>query len=443
MSLYQQYLNYLNQAMPDISGIFSNVQQNQEEDNTGDSLVDPISPAVTPQLLQLTGGGGDNFSVYNPDPTRTRTNYINPFPFNADDNLGFSDYGYPEVPKEGLAGLFETYIKGSPFVNFGKKIVQGIGGMLPVNRRGILENELIGAGVMLDDIGRVVTNNYNTPEGIMAGYNAAKITDETFDKRQDRISKTLQNKYGLSDAEIEDALAGQYSGDVQSSLIDRIFTLNQARDLFNRRNKAADAIYQRKLEEKRIASLPEEVRQYTQPTRTVEQAIERDNRGDQGSSSAGGFSNVSSNTSGAGGAYNEGNFCFDPNTLIQMADGSEKKIKEIQLGDNTKGGEVTGVFQFKASDEIHDYKGVTVAGSHYVKEDGRFIMVKDSPISIKIDKIPVVYSLDTTGRRIFIKDIEFADYNGDGIAKGFLANAGVDLTGFDKEVLRQVEHRLI
>ena len=144
-----------------------------------------------------------------------------------------------------------------------------------------------------------------------------------------------------------------------------------------------------------------------------------------------------------GSSYDEGTYCFDPNTLVQMADGSEKKIKEIQLGDQTKGGEVTGVFQFKASDEIHDYKGVVVAGSHYVKEDGKFIMVKDSPISVKIDKIPVVYSLDTTGRRIFIKDIEFADYNGDGIAKGFLANAGVDLSGFDKEVLRQVENRLI
>jgi hypothetical protein len=138
-----------------------------------------------------------------------------------------------------------------------------------------------------------------------------------------------------------------------------------------------------------------------------------------------------------------GGFCFDPDTLVKMHDGTEKKIKDIKLGDQTKGGEVTGVFQFKASDEIHDYKGVTVAGSHYVKEDGKFIMVQDSPISVKIDKIPVVHSLDTTGRRIFIKDIEFADYNGDGIAKGFLANAGVDLTGFDKEVLRQVENRLI
>jgi len=169
--------------------------------------------------------------------------------------------------------------------------------------------------------------------------------------------------------------------------------------------------------------------------RAQQAAIQKDYSNDRGGD-AGAYE-------GSTGGYNEGNYCFDPSTPIQMADGSTKEIKNIQLGDDTKGGEVTGVFQFKASDEIHDYKGVTVAGSHYVKEDGRFIMVKDSPISVKIDKIPVVYSLDTTGRRIFINDIEFADYNGDGVAKNFLTNAGVDLTGFNKEVLRQVEHRLI
>ena len=171
----------------------------------------------------------------------------------------------------------------------------------------------------------------------------------------------------------------------------------------------------------------------------------RDAIGRQGGDSAPGRGDAG-NPGGSSGSMddsNAGSFCFDPSTLIQMADGSTKQIKNIQLGDDTKGGEVTGVFQFKASDEIHNYKGVTVAGSHFVKEDGKFIMVKDSPLSVKIDKIPVVYSLDTTGRRIFINDIEFADYNGDGVAKNFLNNAGVDLTGFDKEVLRQVEHRLI
>lgn len=151
-----------------------------------------------------------------------------------------------------------------------------------------------------------------------------------------------------------------------------------------------------------------------------------------------------SNTSGAMGMGEGGdNWCFDPDTLIQMEDGSEKKIKEIQIGDKTLGGEVTGVVQFKPGDEIHNYKGVIVAGSHFVKEDGKFIPVADSPHSYKIDIIPVVYSLDTTDRRIWINDIEFADFNGDGIAKQFLYNAGVDLTGFDKEVLRQVEHKLM
>jgi len=162
--------------------------------------------------------------------------------------------------------------------------------------------------------------------------------------------------------------------------------------------------------------------------------------------------NSDGNSSGAGGNATGGNAresnagdsgCFEPNTLIEMQDGSEKKIKEVQLGDITKGGKVTGVLQFEPIDDIHEYKGVVVAGSHFVKEGNEFIMVQDSPESVKIDKIPVVYSLDTTNRRIFINNIEFADYNGDGIAKKFLNNAGMDLSGFDKEVLRQVEHRLI
>tara|TARA_R100001082_G_scaffold65479_2_gene36897 strand:+ start:357 stop:1634 length:1278 start_codon:yes stop_codon:yes gene_type:complete len=142
---------------------------------------------------------------------------------------------------------------------------------------------------------------------------------------------------------------------------------------------------------------------------------------------------------GAGGP----NYCFDPDTLIQMEDGSEKKIKEVQIGDKTLGGEVTGVVQFKPNDEIHNYKGVIVAGSHFVKEDGKFIPVADSPHSYKIDIIPVVYSLDTTDRRIWINDIEFADFNGDGFAKLFLNNIGADLTGFEQEVLRQVENKLM
>ena len=437
---------YLNQGLPSISGIFQ------------PQAATPVTPVeetpvisnmgITPQLLQpMGGGGGNDFNVYNPNPSTTRTsrNYINPFPYDPMDDFGTPDYGYIDPPEEGLAGLFQKYVKNAPLTNILGAGMKAIGGLLPVNRRAILENELLEGGVMLDNIGRVVADNYNTPEGIMAGYNADKITGKTFDKRRGKISKTLKEKYGMTDKEIEDVLAGEYKGDVETDLIGRIDLINKSEELFKKRNNFADIIFQNELEKrrikkekKRIASLPEEVQKFTQPTRSTQQAI-REERGDPGSSDYGN----PGGTSGAMTDANAGTFCFDPSTPIQMADGSTKEIKNIQLGDDTKGGEVTGVFQFKATDEIHDYKGVTVAGSHYVKEDGRFIMVKDSPLSVKIDKIPVVYSLDTSGRRIFINDIEFADYNGDGIAKGFLANAGVDITGFDTEVLRQVENRLI
>ena len=191
MSLYQRYLNYLNQGMPDISGIFSNITTTPD-DPTNDPVMDP-EPGVTPQLLQLTGGGGDNFSVYNPDPTRTRTNYINPFPFNPDDNLGTPDYGYIEPRRDGILGLMDAgvdYLNNS-LLGRGLRAARD---MLPVNPRAILENELIGKGIMLDDIGRIVTNDYNTPEGIMAGYNAAKMDASTFDDRIANIEKTIARK---------------------------------------------------------------------------------------------------------------------------------------------------------------------------------------------------------------------------------------------------------
>jgi hypothetical protein len=492
--LPQAVVDYLNQGLPDI---YQSITQpsitpiNFDEPTSSNDLDKTVAPIIQATRGGGGGGGGDSYSVYNPDPnmTRTQKDYVNPFPYNPMDDFGTSNYGYIEQPRKGIPGLFDQYIKGSIPAQLIGKGFNFLKDKLPVNKTGILQNELLGAGFMLDNTGKIVANDYNTPEGIMAGYNPVSggllnmLTggkkgepttyglDKAFDKRRETISNTLRNKYGMTDEEIEDAIAGEYTGDIETDLIGRLDLFNKSQNLFNKRKKAADVIFDRKLEERRekkqaeidklnrqkieakkagdakkarelqIAAAAKVQEISKKQAREQQKAIERENtrdsapgRGDRG------------NPGGSSGAMtdnNAGTFCFDPNTLVQMADGSEKKIKEIQLGDQTKGGEVTGVFQFKASDEIHDYKGVTVAGSHYVKENGRFIMVQDSPLSVKIDKIPVVYSLDTTGRRIFIKDIEFADYNGDGVAKNFLTNAGVDLTGFDTEVLRQVENRLI
>jgi len=265
-----------------------------------------------------------------------------------------------------------------------------------------------------------------------------EVENELGDVEGDQPGMTIAEELGLMD-EIDPGLRVGQKEDIVDTPVDIVDV--QAVEEAIAEAKAQEAAIQAEIDrEKRTR----EAEQAAADRAAIEQAavIEAQRRDLQNINARGGRD--SSGTGGGwGGSATGGGWCFDPNTFVQMADGSEKKIKEIQLGDNTKGGEVTGVFQFKAADEIHDYKGVTVAGSHYVKEDGKFIMVQDSPISVKIDKIPVVYSLDTTGRRIFIKGIEFADYNGDGIAKNFLDNAGLELNGFNKEVLRQVENRLI
>ena len=271
------------------------------------------------------------------------------------------------------------------------------------SKKGIKTRGQLGSNI---DPGRIAGNratelfagfNEISAKGDLAKAGAKRITTRNSKKTQDRLT----NKYGINSEKVKE---------------------------FNQITKNMEV---------QLSNFNDDRKEYDQ--RTTPGVADQNNDSGSGRDDAG-------NPGGSSGAMtddNAGTFCFDPDTCIQMIDGSKKEIKNIQLGDDTKGGEVTGIFQFKPTDEIHDYKGVKVAGSHYVKEDGKFIMVQDSPLSVKIDKIPVVYSLDTTGRRIFINDIEFADYNGDGIAKGFLHNAGLNINGFNKEVLRQVEQRLI
>jgi hypothetical protein len=405
-----------------------------------------------------SGNDPYNMNSMNNPNMRTQKDYMDPRSSMMEkaQKQGFSVKGL-------LKGLALNALPGMGMMN----MIKGVTGLLPANKRALMENDLLGKGYSLDSLGRIVTDDYNSKTGIMAGYNANQIDANSFKNRIDTIKETigrkqakgldtsvLENRLGLLDQAKTDFLGSTKTAEELEEEIND-FKKNQSflqkigiapsytSNFLSAGVKQGEVVREK---ERVQEALKEAARKAAEKTEEQNRrdAIDRDNRGGDNHGGAGsGTGGVGATGPGSGGGYNEGNFCFDPSTLIQMANGSTKKIKDIQLGDNTKGGEVTGVFQFKATDEIHDYKGVTVAGSHYVKEDGRFIMVKDSPLSVKIDKIPVVYSLDTSNRRIFINDIEFADYNGDGIAKGFLANAGFSVAGFDKEVLRQVEDRLI
>ena len=461
----------------------------------GKSGVPNVNQPPAGQTGIFSGGqGGGGFNPYNPNMSQIRTDFKPNYDFRA-----FQDFGvinpnqlstaqrkemdmYPEyygvntgVPKTGIAGLLDKVVGVLPGIGMLSRIAPAINNMLPINQRAIMENQARGSGILTDNIGRIVAGpgGYNTPQGIMAGYNLSQMTDKTFDKRTDKISGTLGSKYGISKSDIQGIIDGTIDEDdisakygITTNLISNLRNINLAKINFNKIKTKTQSIKELKEKQRRQKEIAKVQARVNKNEDRINKGAEKGNKtGTVNPHSAygksqgytGGTHNPHTDTGwsgsskggsggskgGKGGESDFGGFCFDPNTLVQMANGSKKKIKDIQLGDQTKGGEVTGVFQFKASDEIHDYKGVTVAGSHYVKEDGKFIMVQDSPISVKINKIPVVYSLDTTDRRIFINDIEFADYNGDGVAKGFLANAGINVPEFNKEVLRQVEQRLI
>ena len=142
---------------------------------------------------------GNEFSVYNPDPNSLpsyRPNY---------DYRQFSEYGSdpstadikqmdmnqeyfnspPGNPKlQGLMGMI-PYV--GSFARGAKFLGNQIGPYIPPNRRAIMENELAGKGVMVNNIGQIVQGSgaYDDVSGknVMAGYNANKMTAETFDKR--------------------------------------------------------------------------------------------------------------------------------------------------------------------------------------------------------------------------------------------------------------------
>ena len=103
--------------------------------------------------------------------------------------------------------------------------------------------------------------------------------------------------------------------------------------------------------------------------------------------------------------------CFLPDTEITMADGSKKKIIDIELKDNIKvGGNVFATAKFLITN-LYDYKGVKVSGSHMVNENNKWIRVEDSDIAKSLGNDEhVVYTLGTQNRRIVINDILFTDY---------------------------------
>ena len=106
-----------------------------------------------------------------------------------------------------------------------------------------------------------------------------------------------------------------------------------------------------------------------------------------------------------------GNSCFLKGTQVTMADGSTKAVEQVDLGDEVAvGGKVFAVGRF-LNNELHDYKGIKVSGSHMVNEDGNWVRVEDSKHGKPLGNDEhTVYVFGAENRRILINDILFTDY---------------------------------
>ena len=228
----------------------------------------PTGIATVP--VSMGGGGGGGFNPYNPDMSQIRTDFRPDYDFRRYSEYGMDpstmdikqmdmnqDYFYdrPSAMQQKIGGLM-NFIPGIGTLKKGADFIAGfLKDKLPINQRAILENQLRGSGVLTDDIGRIVARpgEYNTPEGIMAGYNAAQMTDATFDKRTGNIADTLSEKYGFTAADIANLNAGIITPEMEqkaynptmrktSNLLTNYININKAKINFNRKQKKANEI---------------------------------------------------------------------------------------------------------------------------------------------------------------------------------------------------------
>lgn len=81
-----------------------------------------------------------------------------------------------------------------------------------------------------------------------------------------------------------------------------------------------------------------------------------------------------------------GLFCFAPDTVILMADGSVKAAGDLRLGDEVLEGGMVIARGESFADEVYRYKNAMVSGGHAVFDEGKWRRVKDVASAEKIDQ---------------------------------------------------------
>ena len=112
-------------------------------------------------------------------------------------------------------------------------------------------------------------------------------------------------------------------------------------------------------------------------------------------------------------------FCFAPDTPIQLADGSWTTLASLHIGSTLSSlydekPVVTSLFEFDGSRTPMVRIGdVTVSAAHYVQCDGEWMEASDHPDAIPVAALPRLLCLNVTGHRFVIgrQGLVAADYD--------------------------------
>lgn len=102
--------------------------------------------------------------------------------------------------------------------------------------------------------------------------------------------------------------------------------------------------------------------------------------------------------------------CFIAGTEFLMADGSYLAIEEIDLNDHMVDGGKVYFLTKSLSNDVYEYKGDMVTGSHAVYENEKWIRVKDSELSKKVDGEHEVYCLGNENHLMISHNAQYSDF---------------------------------
>ncbi|MAR49627.1 MAG: hypothetical protein CML42_00700 [Rhodobacteraceae bacterium] len=106
--------------------------------------------------------------------------------------------------------------------------------------------------------------------------------------------------------------------------------------------------------------------------------------------------------------------CFDENTLFETQKGI-LPIKKLNIGDVLKNGSIIeGILKLSSTDQnMYNLDGIIVSGTHKIMYKKKMIDVSEHPQAVFVENYtkPIIYCLNTSNKRIYLKDYEFFDWD--------------------------------